>query len=126
MYRVGDHPAFVATSIEQTAEVDYSMGVVRPVPLTMNGQITIRFLSTFLGKENWKLDVPVSVGEDLLTVFKRLDKRLYLELKEKILTPSSPRFAIAINGTRIGKEDLDEITLKGNEEIIVFALLVGG
>ena len=88
--------------------------------------ITIRFHAPFAGKDNWNIRVPISPGENLISVFNRLEEDLYQELKEKILAPGHPRFAVAINGKIVAKEGFYQIPLKGMEQVTILALLVGG
>lgn len=88
--------------------------------------VTIRFHSIFAGKDNWKIEVPLSPGETIPDLFSRLEKDLYREWKEKILDPPVPRFAVNVDGVILSKERLSQIQLKGSEQITILALLVGG
>jgi|GEM_PF-2748204 len=89
-------------------------------------KIKIKFLASFCGKENWEIEVPIQPGDKLGNVFIKLPTAIYKEIWEKILQPAYPRFAVAINGVMIKKEDLWENTLIGGEKITIFARLVGG
>lgn len=89
-------------------------------------KIKIKFLASFYGKENWEIEVPIQPGDKLENVFKRLPNALYEEIWEKILRPAHPRFAIALNGVMIKREELLTISLMGGEKITLFARLVGG
>lgn len=89
-------------------------------------KIKIKFLASFGGRENWEIEVPIQPGDKLENIFKRLPNALCKEIWEKILQPAHPRFAVAINGVMIKKEDLWAITLNGGEKITLFARLVGG
>ena len=88
--------------------------------------VTIRFHAPFGGRDNWKVEIPVNPGETVPDLFSRLEKDVYRELKEKILDPPVPRFAVSLDGVILSREKLSQVQLKGSEQITVLALLVGG
>ncbi len=89
-------------------------------------KIKIRFLASFCEKENWEIEVPINSGDKLGAVFEKLPRDVYKEIWGKILQPTHPRFAVAVNGIMIKKEDIWTTTLTGGEKITLFARLVGG
>jgi len=89
-------------------------------------RITIRFFAPFREKDYWTLETLISPGENLISVFSQLEDNLYQELKEKILDPPHPRYAVALNGRIIPKDRLAHIQLKDMDQVTIMALLVGG
>jgi len=89
-------------------------------------RVTIRFLAPFQGRDNWSLEIAIAPGESLTSLFQRLEKGLYRELKEKIFDSPHPPFGVTLNGERIAKDRFDRVRLNGNEQIVILALLVGG
>ena len=89
-------------------------------------RVTIRFLASFQGRDNWHLEISIAPGESLTSLFQRLEKGLYRELKEKIFDPPHPPFGVTVNGERVAKDRFDQVRLNGNEQIVILALLVGG
>jgi|OpeIllAssembly_1097287.scaffolds.fasta_scaffold3142316_2 hypothetical protein len=89
-------------------------------------RVTIRFLAPFRGRDNWSLEVPITPGEPLSSVFQRLEAGLCRELKEKVIDPPHPPFGVNVNGKRVVKDQFEQVRLTGSEQISILALLVGG
>lgn len=101
-------------------------GMTSPDSEKINPAVTIRFHAPFGGRDNWHMEMLVEPGETPVSVFRRLAEDLYRELREKILEPEFPRFAVNVDGIILSKEELFQTQLKGGEKITILALLVGG
>ncbi len=88
--------------------------------------ITLRFFAPFGGRDHWEMKVGVLPEDTLLDVFGRLPEKLLGEIREKILDPPYPSFAVAVNGTMIARDDVARFRIKEGDVITLLARLVGG
>ncbi len=72
------------------------------------------------------MKVGVLPEDKLLEVFSRLPEELFREIREKVLDPPSPGFAVAVNGTMMGRDDVARFRIKKGDVITLLARLVGG
>jgi hypothetical protein len=88
--------------------------------------ITLRLFAPFGGRDHWEMEAAINSGETLIAVFSRLPEGLYREIREKILDPPYPPFAVSVNGMMVSREDLFEIQVKEGDVVTLLARLVGG
>jgi sulfur carrier protein ThiS len=88
--------------------------------------ITLRFFAPFGRKDHWEMEASVNSGETLTALFSRLPEALYREIREKVLDPPYPPFAVSVNGMMVSREDLFEIRVKEGDVVTLVARLVGG
>jgi sulfur carrier protein ThiS len=101
--------------------------IIRAQPMgNSKTKVQIRFLAFFGGRDNWGVDLDITVGETLIEVFGRIESSIYEEVEEKLFRPQHPRYAIAINGKIVPQDQMKQTRLWGGEKITVMARLVGG
>jgi hypothetical protein len=99
---------------------------MKPTETGANQGVTIFFYATFGGRDNWSLPIAVPPGESLISLFSHLEEGLYREIKEKLLDPDYPGYALSLDGKILSKEELNQARLQGSEKITIFARLAGG
>jgi hypothetical protein len=88
--------------------------------------VRIRVLVPMAGQPRWDEYFPIEGETSLLRLFSTIENPLGKALKEELLDKGQPPYLLLVNGIKVRSNDFINITLRGGDELIIFALLIGG
>jgi hypothetical protein len=89
-------------------------------------QVRIRVLVPMASQPRWDEYFPIEGEIDLQRLLSTIENPLGKALKEELLDKWQPPYLLLVNGMKVRSNDFKNITLRGGDELIIFALLIGG
>jgi hypothetical protein len=89
-------------------------------------QVRIKVLAPFAGYPRWDETLPIEGEIDLKNLFLKIGNELGKALITEVLDKAQPPYMLFVNGTKVRSGEFENITLRGGDEVVVFALLIGG
>ena len=86
----------------------------------------IRVLAPIAGQPRWDECFPIEGKTGLLRLFSTIDPPLGKALKEELLDKGQSPYLMFVNGMKVRSNEFKNVTLRGGDELIIFALLIGG
>ena len=89
-------------------------------------QVRIRVLAPIAGQPRWDECLQIEEETGLLHLFATIEGPLGKALKEELLDKGDPPYLLFVNGMKVRSNEFKNVTLRGGDELIIFALLIGG
>lgn len=89
-------------------------------------QVRIRVLAPIAGQTRWDECFPIEGETGLLRLFSTIESPLGKALKEELLDKGQPTYLLFVNGMKVRSNEFKNLTLRNGDELIIFALLIGG
>ena len=91
-----------------------------------NDQVHIRVLVPFAGQSRWDERFPIEGETDLQRLLSSIENPMGKALKEELLDKGQSPYLLFVNGIKIRSNEFKNVMLRGGDELIIFALLIGG
>jgi len=95
-------------------------------PNERTGLVRIRVLAPFAGQPRWDERFTIEGEIGLQRLLSTIENPLGKALKEELLDKEQSPYLLFINGMKVRSNEFRNVILRGGDEVIIFAVLIGG